>query len=122
MVSLLKEYLDDSHEQVDAAIPSENDGKQNEADPEDCLNEVHTDNNHAHGSDKGEQDLQNHNTNKGSAPKQHFKNVVAIVDPPRSGLHPAVSDSIFIFHAHCILPDKFQQIFLCYLMCVCGSH
>lgn len=27
-----------------------------------------------------------------TTPVQHFKNVVAIVDPPRAGLHPTVSD------------------------------
>lgn len=32
-----------------------------------------------------------------TTPVQHFKNVVAIVDPPRAGLHPTVSDlSAFI--------------------------
>lgn len=106
MGSLLREYLDDPQKQDDTSNPSDNDKKQNgtpenqnslmknEADPEDCTNEVNLDVDHACGSDKGEQDLQTNlqiNTTNGvSAQKQQFKNVVAIVDPPRSGLHPVV--------------------------------
>lgn len=106
MGSLLREYLDDPQKQDDTSNPSDNDKKQNgtpenqnslmknEADPEDCTNEVNLDVDHACGSDKGEQDLQTNlqinTTNGGSAQKQQFKNVVAIVDPPRSGLHPVV--------------------------------
>ncbi|KNA11490.1 hypothetical protein SOVF_134740 [Spinacia oleracea] len=102
MGSLLTEYLDDSQKQDDTLNPSDNDEKQNcaaenqttsvnnEADPKDCLNEMNVDTDHACDSIKGEQDLQINNTKDGSAPKKHFKNVVAIVDPPRSGLHPVV--------------------------------
>lgn len=109
MGSLLTEYLDDSQKQDDTLNPSDNDEKQNcaaenqttsvnnEADPKDCLNEMNVDTDHACDSIKGEQDLQINNTKDGSAPKKHFKNVVAIVDPPRSGLHPVVSDIALIF-------------------------
>ncbi|KMT02077.1 hypothetical protein BVRB_9g208060 [Beta vulgaris subsp. vulgaris] len=101
MGSLLKEYLDDSEDQDDTSNPLDNDGKQNstgenqisvnnEAHPEDCLNEVNVDADHACDVNKGEQDLQSNNVNDESSAKQHFKNVVAIVDPPRSGLHPVV--------------------------------
>ncbi|XP_021745950.1 zinc finger CCCH domain-containing protein 24-like [Chenopodium quinoa] len=99
MGSLLREYLDDTSNPLDGD-EKENGAAEsqsvslNEADPEDCSNEVNVDTNHACGSDKGEQDLQSNlkdsNTKDGSALKQHFKNVVAIVDPPRSGLHPVV--------------------------------
>lgn len=111
MGSLLKEYLDDSEDQDDTSNPLDNDGKQystgenqisvnNEAHSEDCLNEVNVDEDHACDVNKGEQDLQSNNVNDESSAKQHFKNVVAIVDPPRSGLHPVVSDFILIFPAY----------------------
>lgn len=41
---------------------------------------------------RDENELQKNCTLNSSAPLQQFKNVVAIVDPPRAGLHPTVSD------------------------------
>ena len=37
--------------------------------------------------------LSNCTSKTGNPPVQHFKNVVAIVDPPRGGLHPTVSNT-----------------------------
>lgn len=118
MGSLLREYLDDSRESDDSQErddpqepddilhTSDTDEKQidtsengtasviNEMNPEISLNEVKMDTDHACDSNEGEPDTKNNClTNDGfsSNARRHFKNVVAIVDPPRGGLHPTVS-------------------------------
>uniref|UniRef100_A0A7C9E1I1 Uncharacterized protein n=1 Tax=Opuntia streptacantha TaxID=393608 RepID=A0A7C9E1I1_OPUST len=104
MGSLLKEYLDTPQQRDDASNSSDNDEKQNEAadndiicvdnelDPQKCLlkgDSMETD--RTHGSDKSTEDEQNNGqVDDSSTAGERFKNVVAIVDPPRSGLHPVV--------------------------------
>lgn len=50
--------------------------------------------------DNGSHGLDNQPQNscpmENDSPLLQFKNVVAIVDPPRAGLHPTVSDTLFV--------------------------
>jgi len=116
MGSLLKEYLDTPQQRDDASNSSDNDEKQNEAadndiicvdnelDPQKCLlkgDSMETD--RTHGSDKSTEDEQNNGqVDDSSTAGEQFKNVVAIVDPPRSGLHPVVSKHHPHFLWYCV--------------------
>ena len=118
MGSLLREYLDDSREpddlqelddpqeQGDILHTSDTDEKRidplengtasviNEMNPEISLNGMKMDTDQARDSNEEELDPKNNcltNVGNSSNARRHFKNVVAIVDPPRGGLHPTVS-------------------------------
>lgn len=54
---------------------------------------------------------QNSCTTENGTPLMQFKNVVAIVDPPRAGLHPTVSDSL------CCMLIVGRYISLCFENC-----
>lgn len=104
MGSLLKEYLD--MPQDEDSKSTDNDEKQNgaadngttsvennESDPKKGLKAENMEADHAHCSNESIDDKQNNvhsSTDSGNTKEQRFKNVVAIVDPPRSGLHPVV--------------------------------
>lgn len=106
MGSLLKEYLDTPQQQDEDPNSSANDEKQNEeadndtisvdneSDPQKCLEGESTEADHSHVSNKSTEDEQNNGRSSTvdgcSTMGQRFKNIVAIVDPPRSGLHPIV--------------------------------
>ncbi|XP_057526869.1 zinc finger CCCH domain-containing protein 24 isoform X2 [Amaranthus tricolor] len=117
MGSLLREYLDDSREpddlqelddpqeQGDILHTSDTDEKRidplengtasviNEMNPEISLNGMKMDTDQARDSNEEELDPKNNcltNVGNSSNARRHFKNVVAIVDPPRGGLHPTV--------------------------------
>lgn len=46
-----------------------------------------------------ESDSQQFSSSASAKSVQHFKNVVAIVDPPRVGLHPTVSSNLFMYYS-----------------------
>ncbi|KAJ8434168.1 hypothetical protein Cgig2_009735 [Carnegiea gigantea] len=106
MGSLLKEYLDTPQQQDEDSNSSANDEQQNEeadngtisvdnkSDPQKCLKGESTEADHSHVSNKSTEDEQNSGRSSTvdgcSTMGPRFKNIVAIVDPPRSGLHPIV--------------------------------
>lgn len=116
MGSLLKEYLNVPKEQVDDPIisGSSNDVSEGGAcqEPENGEMASHcSENNDAEvgsevqngsSSENGNTSAQN-NSENGNSTAQHFKNVVAIVDPPRAGLHPTVRIILYgFFSLHCV--------------------
>lgn len=100
--SLMKEYLSLPHKQDESSEMSENkesevvsvDRSISSADSvtriEDNLIVEHENGSSAGKCSKDEAQLQKHGTLESITPVQQFKNVVAIVDPPRVGLHPTV--------------------------------
>ncbi|KAL0460204.1 UNVERIFIED_CONTAM: Zinc finger CCCH domain-containing protein 24 [Sesamum latifolium] len=100
--SLMKEYLSLPYKQDETSEMSENiefevvsaDKSISTADSltkiEDNLSVEHENGSTAGKCSKDEAQLENHCTLESSTPVQQFKNVVAIVDPPRVGLHPTV--------------------------------
>ncbi|KAK4408943.1 Zinc finger CCCH domain-containing protein 24 [Sesamum angolense] len=100
--SLMKEYLSLPHKQDETSEMSESkesevvsaDENISSADSvtriEDNLRVEHENGSSAGKCSKDEAQLEKHCTLESSTPVQHFKNVVAIVDPPRVGLHPTV--------------------------------
>ncbi|KAL0369671.1 UNVERIFIED_CONTAM: Zinc finger CCCH domain-containing protein 24 [Sesamum angustifolium] len=101
--SLMKEYLSLPHKQDETSEMSESkesevvsaDENISSADSvtriEDKLSVEHENGSSAGKCSKDEAQLEKHCTLESSTPVQQFKNVVAIVDPPRVGLHPTVS-------------------------------
>ncbi|KAK9676742.1 hypothetical protein RND81_11G097200 [Saponaria officinalis] len=103
MGPLLREY---SEQQCDTSDPpekcetgenkaeNESPSLNNELGSEKCSNEESKESDDAFGSIESTEDVPTDVLKKasvnGSVMKQQFKNVVAIVDPPRSGLHPIV--------------------------------
>jgi len=90
--SLLKEYLDVPKEQVDvpSICGSVSDIPEDIACPDPGNGE-----NASHCSENNNLEIENEvpkdsTPENGNTPVQQFKNVVAIVDPPRAGLHPTV--------------------------------
>ncbi|GAB4859215.1 hypothetical protein Ancab_010675 [Ancistrocladus abbreviatus] len=97
MDSLLKDYLSEPQQQDETPIISEaNETKvtssDNGQDSMMCLNEVAEGDDASASQKDAEKELQNtHPIDDKSAMKQQsFRNAVAIVDPPRGGLHPTV--------------------------------
>ncbi|KAL0436440.1 UNVERIFIED_CONTAM: Zinc finger CCCH domain-containing protein 24 [Sesamum radiatum] len=100
--SLMKEYLSLPHKQDETSEMSEDkesevvsaDKSISSADSvtriEDNLSVEHENGSSADKCSKDEAQLEKHYTSESSTPVQQFKNVVAIVDPPRVGLHPTV--------------------------------
>ncbi|KAL0417730.1 UNVERIFIED_CONTAM: Zinc finger CCCH domain-containing protein 24 [Sesamum radiatum] len=100
--SLMKEYLSLPHKQDETSEMSESkesevvsaDENISSADSvtriEDNLSVEHENGSSAGKCSKDEAQLEKHCTLESSTPVQQFKNVVAIVDPPRVGLHPTV--------------------------------
>ncbi|KAK4440747.1 Zinc finger CCCH domain-containing protein 24 [Sesamum alatum] len=100
--SLMKEYLSLPHKQDETSEMSENkesevvsaEENMSSADSvtrtEDNLSVEHENGSNASKCSKDEAQLEKHCTSESSTPVQQFKNVVAIVDPPRVGLHPTV--------------------------------
>ncbi|KAL0390115.1 UNVERIFIED_CONTAM: Zinc finger CCCH domain-containing protein 24 [Sesamum calycinum] len=100
--SLMKEYLSLPHKQDETSEMSESkesevvsaDKNISSADSvtriEDNLSVEHENGSSAGKCSKDEAQLEKHCTLESSTPVQQFKNVVAIVDPPRVGLHPTV--------------------------------
>lgn len=103
--SLMKEYLSLPKQQDENSDTSQN--KESEANSaeeninsadcvlgtEDSSSVDHEDGCSAIKCSKDETKLEKHCASESSStPVQQFKNVVAIVDPPRVGLHPTVSD------------------------------
>ncbi len=109
MGSLLKEYLDVPQKPDEISNTSESSVKEittagekdssidNVLDPEENSSHDLLNNKNASGcSENGGQEAgsplqRNCTSESGSTSVQQFKNVVAIVDPPRVGLHPVVS-------------------------------
>lgn len=108
MGSLLKEYLNVPQKPDEISNTSENSDKENATagekdtsidavlDPEESSSHDLTNNKSASGSENEEQEAgsqlqKNCTSESGNTSVQQFKNVVAIVDPPRVGLHPIVS-------------------------------
>lgn len=116
MRSLLEEYLtapekqdNDAIEGSDKAIVTDEEKivvtdeekavvKDEKPNPEESLShEAENGKSACEGLDNSKQDLQKSCTSQNrKSPVQCFKNVVAIVDPPRNGLHPTVSNIISI--------------------------
>ena len=109
MGSLLKEYLDVPQKPDEISNTSESSVKEittagekdssidNVLDPEENSSHDLLNNKNASGcsenggQEAGSQLQRNCTSESGSTSVQQFKNVVAIVDPPRVGLHPVVS-------------------------------
>ncbi|XP_074276308.1 zinc finger CCCH domain-containing protein 24 isoform X2 [Silene latifolia] len=102
MGSLLREYSEQQYDTSELSEKSETDEERvengitllnNKLGPEKGLNEELKESGDASGSTSTEDmtnSAQKTTTEDGNVKTQQFKNVVAIVDPPRSGLHPIV--------------------------------
>ncbi|XP_075490786.1 zinc finger CCCH domain-containing protein 24 isoform X1 [Primulina tabacum] len=102
IASLMKDYLASAKKLDDISDASENNEetinankeKMTDADhvlgPEDSSSIDHENGSSGSKCSRDENELQKKFTLKSSDPLQQFKNVVAIVDPPRAGLHPTV--------------------------------
>ncbi|XP_073150910.1 zinc finger CCCH domain-containing protein 24 [Henckelia pumila] len=100
--SLMKDYLSSAKKLDDISDASEqnegtilaNEEEKTDADqvlePEDSSSIDRENGSSGSKCSKDENELQKQCTLKSSVPLQEFKNVVAIVDPPRAGLHPTV--------------------------------
>jgi tRNA (uracil-5-)-methyltransferase len=126
--SLLKEYLDVPQKEGEQLNASEIRDKEiamvevNNAPMDDVLdsskNPSHDLGNGEGASGESENDgqeiqsqLQKSCTSKeGSSSMLHFKNVVAIVDPPRGGLHPIVSVVSFCYACDCLCTKNFPSV------------
>lgn len=113
MGSLLKEYLNVAQSQDEISIASESNEKvttmkedkdismDNVLDPEESSShEFEHGKDTSEFSENGKEELtnqlqENRSSEGGSTSELQFKNVVAIVDPPRAGLHPTVSNILF---------------------------
>jgi tRNA (uracil-5-)-methyltransferase len=85
MGSLLKEYLDVPKEQADDSDVPEDNACPDPGNGESASH--HSENNNS----EIENDVPKGSTSEnGNTSRKQFKNVVAIVDPPRAGLHPTV--------------------------------
>ncbi|KAH9607948.1 hypothetical protein KSS87_011131 [Heliosperma pusillum] len=102
MGSLLREFSEQQYDTSELSEKSETEDERvengittvnNELGTGKCLNEELKESGDASGSASSEDmtnSAQKNTTGDGNVKKQKFKNVVAIVDPPRSGLHPIV--------------------------------
>lgn len=99
MGSLLKEYLNVPKEQVDDPNISGgfSDTPKDSACPEPENSEMAPHCSENNNAEVGNEVQKGNTSENGNTSMQQFKNVVAIVDPPRAGLHPTVRIILYSF-------------------------
>ncbi|KAL8501476.1 hypothetical protein ACS0TY_020850 [Phlomoides rotata] len=122
--TLMKEYLslaqksDQNSDMSQSKQSEENSAEENlsSADPvhgtEDTSSVDHENGSSASKSNDGTKLDKNCVLETSISPVQQFKNVVAIVDPPRVGLHPTVSDFEVLMCTYIIIPSLMSLILL----------
>lgn len=104
MGSLLKEYLNVPKEQVDDPNTC---GTVNNIPEDSACPEPENGKQASHCSENNNSEVKNEvpkesTSENGNTSMQQFKNVVAIVDPPRAGLHPTVRITFTVVSSFCL--------------------